>query len=167
MCPTSPQLDAEPSQAGQRKSTQLKATGKPLVPRPQGHSHPGAGLSSGAGPPGYKDKELYSQAAPRCLLPLSLSLFSLFSSVTVKRHRGCDCHLYRQSVRLPKANQSSLLCLFPPQHLPPPALRLPTPDSRAGWGQSRTTETVETAGAKPISPDQTAAEAGENLTQFM
>lgn len=85
---------------------------------------------------------------------LSLSLFSLLSSVAVKRHRGCDCHLYRQSVRLPKANQSSWLCVFIRQHLPPPALLVPTPDSRAGWGQSRTTETVETAGARGKRPQR-------------
>lgn len=40
-------------------------------------------------------------------LALSLSL----SLVTVKRHRGCDCHLCRQSVRLPKPI-SSFLCII-------------------------------------------------------
>lgn len=45
-------------------------------------------------------------------LALSLSL----SLVTVKRHRGCDCHLCRQSVRLPKPI-SSFLCIIYPELL--------------------------------------------------
>lgn len=82
------------------------------------------------------------------VLVLCLSLFSL---VTVKRHRGCDCHLCRQSVRLPKANQSSLLCSFPGSisHLLRPPAPHP-PQAGAGGGGSAEAEwgpeTAEPAG---------------------
>lgn len=33
--------------------------------------------------------------------------------MTVKRHRGCDCHLCRQSVRLPKPISSFLRIIYP------------------------------------------------------
>lgn len=81
----------------------------PQDPQTSGALAPGTGFPSESGPPGYEDKERYSQAARgACSLSLPLSL-SLSSLVTVKRHRGCNCHLCRQSVRLPKANQSSSL----------------------------------------------------------
>lgn len=149
VCPTSPQLGAKPSQTSRRKAPRLKATGKPLVPRPQVTAIQELDSPVELVPQATRTKS-GTHRQPRG----ALSLSSLLSSVAVKRHRGCDCHLYRQSVRLPKANQSSWLCVFTRQHLSPPALLVPTPDSRAGWGQSRTTETVETAGARGKRPQK-------------
>lgn len=63
----------------------------------------------------HVDKGLYSQAAgvASSLFALLLSLSISLSLVTVKRHRGCDCHLCRQSVRLPKPISSFLRIIYP------------------------------------------------------
>lgn len=95
-----------------------------------------------------------------------LALCPLLSSVTVKRHRGCDCHLCRQSVRLHKANQSQRRArLIYQQHLPlqpPPAPPThPHHPGREGWEeQSRTWETAEPAGAEGKRPRERATVCG-------
>lgn len=63
--------------------------------------------------PSHVDKGLYSQAAGVASSLFALLLSLSLSLVTVKRHRGCDCHLCRQSVRLPKPISSFLRIIYP------------------------------------------------------
>lgn len=145
VCPTGPPPDAKPSrpeeinQAGMNK------------PRPAPHPHPTPGSqpsrswnSPGAlVTPGYKDKEQYSQAA-----------FSLLSSVTVKRHRGCNHHLYRQCP--PPQSQSERLALpiYPGatscNPFRPPALH-PRLEGWVGAAQGQNTQRnlAEASGKRP------------------
>lgn len=55
---------------------------------------------------------------------LTRSLSSLLSSVTVQRHRGCDCHLYRQCP--PPQSQSAACSAYLPAASPTSTLQLPT-----------------------------------------
>lgn len=91
----------------------------------------------------HVDKELYSQAAGVSSFLFALLLSLSLSLVTVKRHRGCDCHLCRQSVRLPKPISSFLCIIYPePLLLPLPVCLLlhrmePSRAEREQWGLER------------------------------
>lgn len=123
----SPCVETNPARSNRRTSLQSPSPGS---------QPPGAGSPGGS--PGYEDKEgTHRQPGVAC----SLSSLSLLSSVTVKRHRGCNCHLCRrcpppQSQSEPGACSACLPAASPPAVVSCSSHPRPGPE---GWkGQSRT-----------------------------
>jgi hypothetical protein len=76
----------------------------------------------GSDPEPCRQRDVLTGSWSRLLSIRSLALS--LSLVTVKRHRGCDCHLCRQSVRLPKPISSFLCIIYPELRLPLPVCLL-------------------------------------------